>query len=164
MIDVDALRELLTYDKDTGIITWRVSPGRRASAGAEAGSKNGSGYLQIRVQHKRYKAHRIAWALAHGVWPTGEVDHIDGVRDNNRISNLRDVSRCTNMQNLKRAHRDNKSGSAVQGVSWDKRHARFRVEAETGGKKIHLGYFSILQDAEDASIAYRREHYPGFTL
>ena len=134
------------------------------SVGAVAGHLTGAGYLSIMVQGKSYYAHRIAWALTHGSWPEGDIDHLDGVRSNNRLVNLRDVSNATNIQNQKRAHRDNRSGSKVQGVCWREDRGMFRVKAVRYGKTIHVGYFATIDEAEAASIAYRRDHYAGFTL
>jgi len=68
-----------------------------------------TGYLHGRIFDKGYQAHRVAWALAHGEWPKGEIDHINGVRTDNRIENLRDIPKAENQRNMKRNKR-NKSG------------------------------------------------------
>lgn len=163
MIEVDTLRELLAYSPDTGILSWRIGQGH-VMAGSAAGGRDSYGYLRVKVRGKFYKAHRIAWAITHGAWPVGKIDHRDGIRDNNRIANLRDVSNTTNMQNLKRAHIDNLSGSAVPGVCWRKRDEIFAARAKIGGVDIHIGHFATLAEAELASIEYRRKNYDGNTL
>lgn len=155
----------LTYDKETGLISWRVDLGAgRPCAGAEAGCITSDGYRRIMLNGASYLSHRIAWALTHGSWPAGQIDHIDGCRTNNRIANLRDVTNSTNQQNLKRARRNNRSGSSVPGVCWHKASGKFKVNAQREGKTITIGRYATLPEAEAASLAYRRGNYEGFTL
>lgn len=81
----ERVRELFRYDPETGIFTRLVdSPMHRAKAGETSASINSQGYAQIRVDGKRYKAHRLAWLHMTGEWPTQQIDHIDGNRANNR--------------------------------------------------------------------------------
>ncbi|HBC5385607.1 TPA: HNH endonuclease [Citrobacter koseri] len=99
------LREALVYDHDSGLFTWRVRPvshfrSKKAwnqsnshFAGKVAGSKDPKhGYIRIKLCGKNHKAHRLAWLYVHEHWPEGEIDHVNGIRDDNRIGNLRDVS------------------------------------------------------------------------
>jgi hypothetical protein len=94
-LDYTRLRELLNYAPSTGIFTWNVSRGR-ATAGAQAGSEDYSGYVLIRVDKILYKAHRLAVLYMTGKWPECQVDHINGVEGDNRWSNLRE---CTVKEN-----------------------------------------------------------------
>lgn len=162
-INIDRLRELLAYDPEAGVITWAVNRGK-VRAGDEAGSLTSNGYRQLSVNSKRYLSHRVAWALTNGAWPAGDIDHIDGDGLNNRISNLRDVSTRCNIQNQKTSHARNKSGSSVQGVSWDARRGKFKSEAKRDGRTVHIGRFGTLAEADAASLEYRRANYEGFTL
>ena len=125
---------------------------------------NGQGYREVTVDGKRYQSNRLAFALTHGVWPAGQIDHVDGIRDNNRFANLRDASQSANGQNRKQANPNNRSGSSVPGVSWDKVARKFEVKARRNGRQVRLGRFSNLSEAESASLAYRRANYEGFTL
>lgn len=162
--DIEVLRKALSYDKETGAISWRISTNRRIKVGSIAGGIGGGGYHYVKFNGKKYLSHRIAWAITHGSWPAGEIDHRNGKRDDNRISNLRDVSASVNQQNRQRAHSNNKSGSSVPGVCFDKQHGKFRVTAKRDGKNLYIGLFKTVPEAESASIAYRRENYKGNTL
>jgi hypothetical protein len=95
------LNELLAYDEVTGIITWKVTRGRSAKAGQEAGSVNKkSGYRLIMIDGQNYTAARIAWALCYGADPyPAEVDHENRRRTDNRIDNLRLATRAEQLDN-----------------------------------------------------------------
>jgi hypothetical protein len=82
--------ELLDYDRATGVFTWKVSRGL-ASAGRLAGWVNECGYRVIFINSKGYKAHRLAWLFVHGAWPVYTINHINGMKDDNRICNLEDI-------------------------------------------------------------------------
>jgi len=86
----------------------------------------------------------VIWAIFYGEWPSGQVDHINGVRDDNRIVNMRDVSHQDNCRNAARP-RTNTSG--VSGVVWDKPHKKWRAEIRANGKMKNLGRFAIFDDA-----------------
>lgn len=163
LTDIDKLRELFSYCQETGSLKWRINR-RMARAGSEAGTIDREGYRQVTVNGKRLSCHRIAWAMVHGEWPAGSIDHIDGFRGSNRISNLRDVSQCVNLQNRKRADSTNRSGASVPGVCFKKGARKYVVTAWRAGKQVHVGLFHAISDAEAASLAYRRANYPGFTL
>src|SRR5690606_34614864 len=99
MLTQQRLKELLYYDPETGIFTRLVGrSGPRARAGDVAGSDNGKGYIRIYVDGRPYKAHRLAWFYMHGEWPE-EIDHRNGERADNRLSNLRPVTRQQNNLN-----------------------------------------------------------------
>lgn len=88
-IDIEFLRSIIKYDSETGIIT-------RTDRKNGNGSYDKDGYLILKIKGKQYKSHRIAWYFHYGVSPAGVIDHINGIRDDNRISNLRDVEQSTN--------------------------------------------------------------------
>jgi len=99
LISADEAQELLSYNPDTGILTWNVNRKRCARAGQSAGSLKVSGYIVIGIYKKMYYAHRMAWFLHHGEWPKYTIDHINRNRSDNRIANLRDVNIGVNSQN-----------------------------------------------------------------
>jgi HNH endonuclease len=109
---IDRLRELFSYDPESGLFTRRVAIRRGISSGTVAGSKHSNGYVYLQVDGRRYLSHRLAWLWVHGEWPP-EIDHADQSPANNRISNLRPVSHALNILNS-RSRVDSRSG--VTGV------------------------------------------------
>lgn len=158
----ERLRNLLDYDPETGVLRWKVRTdvGKRWNvryAGKVAGTVDGDGYLQIKIDDKSVMAHRLAWVIHYGTWPN-IVDHIDGTRNNNRIANLRSVTRKLNQRNQKR-HKSNTSGRT--GVYWN-RVTRLWVAAIKIGKKSHyLGSYSEFPEAVAARI--KAEKFYQFT-
>lgn len=155
------LRERVHYTPETGCFI--LIAGKKA--GHVAGAPHPRGYVQMTVPgHPRtVLAHRVAWLYVHGVWPDGEIDHINGVKTDNRIANLRIVSRQLNNQNLKRAPRTNKS-TGVLGV-WNYKPGKFIVSlTNEDGRRVRIGVFGDLPSAREASLSARRQMQSGFTL
>lgn len=149
MLTADRLRELVDFDPGTGVFTQRiVYEGQRArwKAGRVSGSiSKQSGYLTLRVDGKNFQAHRLAWLHVHGTWPTAEIDHRDGDRRNNCMSNLRDVSRRENAGNMQRVRADSATG--VQGVSPYKKTGRFQAQVRHNGRCHYLGTYDTVEQA-----------------
>jgi hypothetical protein len=151
-MDKKTLDSLLRFEKETGKFFW-IS-GRRA--GLEAGS-NWDGYVGINIGGKNYRAHRLVFLHMTGEMPKFCVDHINGVRSDNRPENLRDVETYVNIRNQKNAHKNNKSG--FLGVEKRKYSYRATIRIKRGGKSVYLGSFKT---AEEASATYwkaRLEYY-----
>lgn len=136
---------LLKYDAETGVLTWMVNR-PRVSIGTTAGYKTSNGYIGVRVLGKEYKAHRLAWFLTHGHWPKFDIDHINGVKSDNRLSNLRDVPRAVNCQNRWNARVDSATG--VIGVTRN-RH-KFKATIQMDGVNHYLGTFNTKDEAAAA--------------
>lgn len=157
-IDPEVLRTFLEYDEVTGDLTWKPRPVRNRTertwhtryAGKLAGSAKGTTYWEVHILGQTYVAHRVAWALYHGKWPDGEIDHVDGNGRNNAISNLRDVPRILNGRNRSRPV-NNTSG--VLGVSWHRTGKKWHARIIMLGKTIHLGLFDNIHDAANARRA-----------
>ncbi|MCA0846099.1 HNH endonuclease signature motif containing protein [Salipiger thiooxidans] len=94
-MNVDLLKRRLAYDPSTGVLSWRDGP----RAGRQAGTISSGGYVVIFLEKKRIKAHRAAWAIHYGAAPKDQIDHINRVKTDNRISNLRDVTNTENQKN-----------------------------------------------------------------
>ena len=93
------LKRLLTYDPETGIFKWNVYRSDNARAGDIAGAMEKTGYVDISVNAKRYKAHRLAFLYMTGSWPKNQIDHKNKVRNDNKWLNLREASASENAQN-----------------------------------------------------------------
>lgn len=145
MITQEQLKHILHYDPDTGIFTWKINSGR-AVKNKQAGSVNPNGYLNIKIDRKLYKAHRLAFLYIHGYLPD-EVGHDNQEKTDNRIVNLIDLSHSENMKN-KKIYKNNKSGTP--GVTWHKRIKKWQAHIRVNNKSIHLGFFSDLNEAKES--------------
>jgi hypothetical protein len=152
------LFEALHYDCDTGLMTSKS----RGRIGMMAGCINGLGYRVIRIDKRLYAAHRLAWLYQHGCWPSGVIDHINGVRHDNRLANLRDVPKPQNHQNMKGAQKN--SGTKLLGVSFNKRRQHFIAQIAVDGRTRYLGSYETAEEAHSAYLAAKREIHPCNTL
>lgn len=162
LLTADRVRELFHYDPLTGVFTRLRRTSNNVKHGEVAGSLNGKGYLQIRVDGRVYYAHRLAWLYFHGVWPTDQIDHRNNVKHDNRICNLRESTNSQNQQNRQRARSDNKSG--FLGARWYAPLDKWRASIGINGKNIHLGYFPTAELANAAYVTAKRERHPMGTL
>jgi hypothetical protein len=142
-MNTDALKSLLRYDPETGLIYWIAKGGGMIKKKA-AGTLLSSGYIGIFIGSKRWQAHRIAWALHHGDWPKEQIDHINGIRTDNRACNLREATNSQNGKNLGLS-KANKSG--VKGVCFEQYTSRWKATIRVDGKSISLGRFGSIEDA-----------------
>ena len=163
LLTQERLKQLLDYCPETGLFTWKVANGQRIHVGDIAGHNSSRGYVVVGVDGRVYRAHRLAWFYVNGIWPGNSIDHINGNRADNRISNLRDVDSKTNTENQSRANSQNKS-SGVLGVSREQGRRRWRAHITTNKKMIHLGYFDTIEEASDAYIAAKRKIHQGCTI
>lgn len=148
MISQECVKQLFVYDPETGWFTNRHSRGR-ALAGARAGSPTGHGYRRILVDYVKCYEHQLAWLYTHGQWPD-EIDHIDGDRSNNAISNLRLATRTQNNVNSKRP-----SGrSGLKGAYLDLRTRKWYSQIQIGGQVRYLGSFNTPEEAHMAFMEF----------
>ena len=161
---IDYLRKRLRYEPETGKLFWLHADDMPKKwntryAGKEAfTSNNRDGYRFGSMNYKKLYAHRVAYALHHGEWPSDHIDHINGVPSDNRICNLRAATVTENMRNQK-MYNNNTSG--ICGVQWDKSRNRWRVSISINGRNKNLGRFDSLEEAT-ASRAKANIEY-GFT-
>lgn len=157
MLTQSELKKVLSYNPDTGIFT-RISATNKVRIGDIAGTKHVSGYMQICIKRKLYKSHRLAWLYIYGEFPVKQIDHINRVKDDNRIINLRLASPSENSCNQEKRP-NNKSG--FKGVSICK-NGKYEARSCYNGKHVR---FTGFKTAKDASIAYNRyakEHHGVF--
>jgi len=149
MLTQDYLKELLRYDPLTGTFTWLVQRSSHTPVGRIAGSPEQSGYIQICIHGKKYKAHRLAFLWMTGSIPA-EVDHVNGQKADNSWSNLRPANRWENNQNV-RLSKTSKTG--FKGVSWHKQRQKFAAKIQFRGKREYLGHYDTPEDAFAAYCA-----------
>lgn len=155
-LTAERVREILAYDPEVGVFTWRVRPSRnsRLKAGDVAGMDTGRGYLRIGIGYRLFPVHRLAWLYVHGMWPTNQIDHINGVKADNRITNLRDIDSFGNCQNVGPTSRNT---SGYRGVSLVQ--GRWRAMLKSKNKQHYLGMFSDIKDAARAyAVAAAKYH------
>lgn len=145
----ERLVELLSYSPDTGVFSWKQDRRGIIRKGDAAGHFHSRGYVSICVDGTSYKAHRLAWLYVHGKPPADQIDHINGVRDDNRIANLREATSAENHQN-QGLHPTNSSG--YHGVTWVPQRKRWKAQIKVLGKNKHLGMY---REPEAAAEAYK---------
>jgi hypothetical protein len=158
MVTQEFIKSVLNYNPETGVFTWKVNKSKRSKIGHIAGWKD-NGYIRIELNGKTYRAHRLAWLYVNGEFPSNLIDHIDGNRSNNKISNLRKATYLENSQNYK-TPKTNKSG--VKNVSWYKTMKKWVVTLGINGKKKTIGYFDDLELAELVAIEARDKYHMEF--
>lgn len=149
MITQNRLKELLLYNSDDGTFVWKIGRSGSSGLGNLAGSIHSKGYKRVQLDGTYYLMHRLAWLYTYGKFPLNTIDHINGVRTDNRISNLREATISENNQN-RGMLKNNTSGH--KGVSWNKRIKKWEVSIFANGKKHSLGCFD---NPEEAAIAYK---------
>jgi hypothetical protein len=157
MITHDELTQMLHYDPETGIFTWRISRGS-VKAGRVAGTSHNRGYRQIIINKRLYLVHRLAWFYVHGEWPPNDVDHINHVRADNRISNLRLATHSQNQANMHTRRR----GVGLKGVSWDKERRMWLAQLFAMGKRRLAARFKTEEEAHTAYMEAARLHFGEF--
>ncbi len=153
------LRECLDYNPETGAFTRKIGSSR-SPVGSVVGNPWGStGYLCCCVDAKRYSLHRLAWFYVHGMWPPNDVDHINGVKTDNRLTNLRCATRSQNMRNMG-PPRHNTSG--FKGVCFDKMNGKWLAYIQIDRKIKNLGRFETIEEARDAYARVAIERFGEF--
>ncbi len=150
------LKSILFYDPETGLWKWLID-NYRYHAGDEAGSINSKGYVQITINGKKYKAHRLAWLYMTGEWPKVEIDHDNTKRSDNTWENLREAIGTENCYNYP-VKATNKLG--VKGVYLSK--GRYRAQIQINKTKIFLGSFDTLEEAKTAHDNAANKHQGKF--
>lgn len=155
-LTAEYLRELLSYNPDSGAFIWLVSC-RGTKAGDIAGTSGSEGRRHITIGYGRYKAHRLAWLYVYGAWPSKLIDHINGDPTDNRIANLREATVAENQGNQRLAHSNNSTGL----LGAQKKHGRrdFRARIVINGKEIHLGHFASAELAHKAYLAAKAKYH-----
>jgi HNH endonuclease/AP2 domain len=158
MITQEQLKEAFNYDDETGIFTWKIQPSFGIKIGSIAGNTRKDNYVVIRIFNKRYLSHRLAWFYQYGYWPK-ELDHINGIKNDNRLVNLRECAQGQNQKNIG-IRADNKSG--YKGVIWHKQIGKWEARARLNNKPYYLGVFADIKEAAKAYQEFAKKHHGEF--
>jgi hypothetical protein len=151
MLTQAELQSQLHYDLDTGIFTWIKS-------NKQAGYYPENKYSQIGIGDKLYYGHRLAWLYAYGYFPK-YVDHINGIKSDNRLCNLREA---TNQQNAFNSKISTNNTTGIKGVMWNKNAKKWHVQIVLNNKKYHIGYFIDFFEACCNAISIRKMLHGNF--
>lgn len=156
----EELLQWLKFDPDTGVFAWAKSGRGSVKAGSPAGGIDVSGYVQLRLLGRIYKGHRLAWFYVYRQWPNGDIDHINGVRNDNRIANLRVVTNAINCQNKRSPLPGNKTGFLGVHVA----RGKYRAAIMLNNKQHHLGRFDTPEAAHKAYVEAKRKIHKGCAI
>ena len=166
MLTQEEVKELLDYNPDTGVFVWKPRDNVRKTwntryAGTIAGSYDYEGYWRMAIHNRTQKAHRIAWLYVYGEFPSDQIDHINGVKHDNRIENLRVVSSKINHENKKKGKSNNKYSNLL-GVTFCKKVKKWKAQI-TYDKKCHfIGFYDDPEDAHRAYLQAKIKHHIGY--
>lgn len=153
--ELNLIKEYIGYNSKTGKLIWIKTSGDRVPKGSEIKRPCGQGYYRVSLKNKDYKASRVAWFLHYGEWPKLFIDHINGIKNDNRIENLKIATVNQNMQNLP-SHR---KGIPI-GVYWNKQMKKWRARTPekylnwNNKNRKHLGYYNTKEEAGQAVVDF----------
>ena len=162
-VSIEELREVFVYDEVCGGLLRRWKSGKLSRPlSHQNGILKSTKYHTVTVRCNTYMLHVVTWAVVHGEWPSDEVDHIDGNKTNNRITNLRVVTHELNTQNRRAPSSTNKA-SGLQGVC-SHYTGRWQARLSYKGRNLHLGTFDTPEAAHAAYLETKRRLHPGCTI
>ncbi len=165
-LTVSRLREVLSYNHESGEFIWKMQMSNAApKAGAVAGNKDDvTGYIRIGIEGRLYIASRLAWFYVHGEWPSAEIDHRNRDRADNRLNNLRPASR---LQNNRHSGKRAQTRSGFKGVAFRELSGgvgSWRARIKLNGKDHSIGYFDTPEKAARAYDEAAKVHYGQFAV
>lgn len=156
--DSTIVRGLFNYDPETGALTHKIRR-KAVKFGAQIGCLDNDGYLVATVsllgKQRLFKVHRLVWLHVHGAWPSGVIDHINGIKSDNRLDNLRDVSPRSNSQNILAG----RGVSKHRGVCFNKAKNLWQTSIHIDGRQKFVGYYRSEYDAHLAYVEAKRKHH-----
>lgn len=151
------LSDIFSYSPEDGSLYRAVGQQNRLIS-----CKDRDGYIVVKVGKKNYFAHRLCWYLAYGTWPTKQIDHVNGVRDDNRLCNLREATPSQNAHNQRNVSKRNKY-SKYLGVS--RSHSgKWRANIVLDRRYIYLGTFETEEKAHSVYVQAKRKLHSYCTL
>ena len=158
-LSLERLRQVLRYEPETGIFYWIHRDTQKKKLGLNASIVRSHGYENICIDSQYYYTHRLAWFYVHGDWPK-VIDHINGIKTDNRIENLRNVSQRCNIENVLKPRKHNKS--KVLGVRKSK--YGFYSSLAHDKKTIYLGHYKTAEEAHNVYLEAKRQLHEGCTI
>jgi hypothetical protein len=153
-MNIEEVKKYLDYNQETGIFQWKIRTSNRIKVGDEAGVITKLGYRALSLLGKKEYCHRLAWLFVHGEMPDC-IDHINGNKLDNRITNLRNTTKAMNNKNQHISRTELMLGvSRYQSKNSDN---KFRANIQDDGKTIHLGVFKTELEAFNAYMSYREK-------
>lgn len=162
-ITQEELKAVIHYDELTGLFTW-INPSiyKPSLVGKVAGHVDFYGYVVISVNRKIYKAHRLAWLYMTGNFPKNLIDHVNGIKSDNKWVNLREATYSDNRQNIRKPKTGNTSG--YLGVYWHTRDKKWRACIKVDGKNKYIGNYDDPKIAHEAYLEHKRKSHEFCTL
>jgi hypothetical protein len=157
-ITQEHLKRFLHYNPDTGLFT-RLTKSNRFKIGEVAGTRNTVGYILVRFDGYRFTAHRLAWLYMTGKLPSLGIDHINGLKDDNRFCNLREADQAMNALNTG-ANKNNPFG--LKGITFSRKLNKFCAKSTVRGISHKIGYFDTKEDAYAAYVEFAKVHHGEF--
>ena len=154
-LTVERLREVISYNPETGDMVWRIDIGYKRLTGRKVGSVDHHGYRGTMIDYHKFRVHRLAWLYVYGEWPNTEIDHINGNKSDNRICNLRLATRSQNNINRERSAEQGRVGVSQYG-----KYGKWRAYISVNGKQINRGYYWKFEDAVHARQTAEFEFFP----
>ena len=152
-LTAERVRELLSYDPDTGVFRWKIKTNPRVQVGDIAGREGSKGYRKISIGNCKYFSHRLAWLHFYGCWPTDQIDHRNGVKADNWIKNLREATNTQNNQNRKGR---SDSRAKMIGATWNEKNKNWTSHICASGKRTFLGVFDSPEKASEAYASAKK--------
>lgn len=166
------LVECFKYNPETGLLTWNERPLYHFKTNKIAkwwnsrypnknvGNYRKDGYKRTSIEYNEYLLHRLIWKLYYGEDPSEFIDHINGIRDDNRICNLREANYVENGRNQNKLFKHNTSG--YTGVVFDKSKDRWLARIQILGETINIGSFKTMEEAVEARKERAKQEFGEF--
>lgn len=154
-LDHESLKNSLGYNPITGEFRWK-----KDSVNARSGDTAGTiihGYRMITINYRKYRAHHLAWLYIYGESPMGLLDHVNGEKDDNRISNLRLANKSQNGANMKP-----RIAGRLKGCYFHKLANKWAACIKKNRRSIYLGLFPTEKAAHAAYMSAARKIFGEF--
>ena len=149
-LNLKRLKQVLSYDPETGHFSWRIRTSPMCKVGGRAGKRTTAGYRRIAIDRVSYTESQLAWLYHYGSPPPGLLDHKNGDRSDNRISNLRLATHSENSRNIGPRRTGSTGLKGASRFNNPTNKAKFRSSITVNGKRIFLGLFMTAEEAHEA--------------